>query len=667
MTELLEVLLVLLALWGLCTALVRRSGLPASLAPLAVLSLVLLVLLAAGMADCLRPAAYVLLALGWALGAAEGVTALRRKNGRLLLAALAAPGGALFWGGAAALALWLCRLRPEFLSFDEYSFWGLAASLTTRTGRLYTVCETGLPWQMTQFAALPLAGFFFQPSGVFAAWRAIFAADVLLLAALAAAVAPAEKGGARLWGPPALAALLLPTIFSVTSHTAALNGAWLEFLGDLPAGVLFGGAVAFWLAVREQGRNLRWLALPVLCLAGNIKSNTFVLALAAAGIIAVDAVCFAPASEGRGPRALAGRLGFGAACLAAPAAQYLLWSRYTAGLVQANAASGGMGDTMNASLPAVVANGVRMLLGGTGEAFFEQHRADLFAYKAAMETAFLQQPVSALGAGAAVCGCIACLLLAALLLAPDRRERLRVAAAALCSAGCYLGYGLMLLLSYAFVLKDSTPDSLASYARYMDSCYAGWMLLALAMLARQAAASRRQVPARAAALAVGALAAALVLWQTEPQFTVLGASRGEYAAVRSERSLAARTCAALSPEDRVFLVCQGDTGYYWFLYAEALLPNILVYGAGGGTYGLPGQGEGIAYYQPCTPEQFAALVEEGDADYLLVARSDDIFYESYAGLFTDGLAAAAEGPALYRVTAAGYEPAALPSAEEAGL
>lgn len=62
--------------------------------------------------------------------------------------------------------------------------------------------------------------------------------------------------------------------------------------GDVPAGLALGGAVALWLALRKTG-GPKWAVLPVLALAANIKANTFVLSLVAAGLMAVDAWLFA--------------------------------------------------------------------------------------------------------------------------------------------------------------------------------------------------------------------------------------------------------------------------------------------------------------------------------------------------------------------------------------
>lgn len=660
--ELFGLLVMLAALFGMSTVLTRRAGVGSAAAPLAALALAELVLLASGLLGVLRPAGLALAALGLLGGGLEAVLAKKKGQGCPFAAALESPAAKLFWAAALALAVGLWLLRPEFLNFDEYSFWGTAAKLTCENDALYTVCDTGLPWQMTELAALPLASYFFQLFGAFAPWRAIFAADLLMLAAVAATAGCAKR--ARLACPLFLAGLSLPTLVTVAGHTALLNTAWLEFLGDLPAGMLFGGAAAFWLAVRDEGSAARWLTLPVLMLAANVKSNTFVLGLAAAGLVALDAVLFAPGGK-RGAKGLAARLGFGAACLAAPTAQYLLWNNYIAGLVRQNAAAGGMGDTASASLPAVVVNGAKLLLGLPVESYFEA-RSDLFwQYGSAMTDAFWHRKVSVFGTGAAVAALTLAVFLAAVLLAPDKRARLRAALFAAGSGVCFAGYWLMLWLSYAFLLKDSTPESLASYPRYLASYYTGWLLLALAVLAVSCAAAKRPVFGRAAALAAGAVFAAALAVGTEPQFTLLGVGGGEYAAVRGEVAVAKAAKETIEPGWKVFLIRQGDEGFSWFLFNQQLCPA-LVYGEGGATYGEPALVEGMAYGAPYTKEEFAALLEKEQVDLLLVSRVDDIFEESYAGLFTDGLAAAKAGPALYEKGEAGWTPAASLAGEVTG-
>lgn len=324
-----------------------------------------------------------------------------------------------------------------------------------------------------------------------------------------------------------------------------------------------------------------------------------------------------------------------------------------------------MGDTASASLPAVVVNGLKLLLGLPAESYFEARRELFRQYGDAMADAFFHRTLSVFGPGAAVAALVLAVFLAAVLLAPDKGARLRAALFAAGSSACFAGYWFILWLSYAFLLKDSTPETLASYPRYFASYYAGWLLLALAVLAVSCVSARRPVPGRAAALAVGAVFAAALAAGVEPQFTLLGAGGGEWAAVRSEVAVAKAAKEAVGPEEKVFLIRQGDQGFSWFLFNQQLCPA-LVYGEGGATFGEPALVEGMAYGAPYTAAELAAMLDKEQVDCLLVAAIDDIFEESYAGLFADGLAAAKEGPTLYEKGEGGWTPAVSLAGEVTG-
>ncbi len=89
-----------------------------------------------------------------------------------------------------------------------------------------------------------------------------------------------------------------------------------------PRALHWAGAVALWLALRKTG-GPKWAVLSVLALAANIKANTFVLSLVAAGLMAVDAWLFAEHPFKKG---LARRTGFAIACFAAPMLIYYFWN-----------------------------------------------------------------------------------------------------------------------------------------------------------------------------------------------------------------------------------------------------------------------------------------------------------------------------------------------------
>ena len=83
---------------------------------------------------------------------------------------------------------------------------------------------------------------------------------------------------------------------------------------------------------------------------------------------------------------------------------------------------------------------------------------------------------------------------------------------------------------------------------------------------------------------------------------------------------------------------------------------------GGGTFGLAElepEEEGVKkyYYHPYTARRLDETIRENGCTVLYLQQIDEIFVESYAELFTDGLAAAQNGETLlYRVTDAGFAP-----------
>ena len=120
---------------------------------------------------------------------------------------------------------------------------------------------------------------------------------------------------------------------------------------------------------------------------------------------------------------------------------------------------------------------------------------------------------------------------------------------------------------------------------------------------------------------------------------------------------------------------QGETGQDWFSAVFDFYPILVDYSGeqsvmngGGGTLGLeelnPQDGSlESRYYHAFTAQQLADIVRQNGCTVLYLQRIDDIFVQSYAELFTDGLAAAQSGQTvLYRVTDAGFAPVEMEAA-----
>ena len=76
-------------------------------------------------------------------------------------------------------------------------------------------------------------------------------------------------------------------------------------------------------------------------------------------------------------------------------------------------------------------------------------------------------------------------------------------------------------------------------------------------------------------------------------------------------------------------------------------------------YELEPEEEGVKkyYYHPYTARRLDETIRENGCTVLYLQQIDEIFVESYAELFTDGLAAAQNGETLlYRVTDSGFAP-----------
>lgn len=687
--ELLCVLASVLVLLLGCAALTLKARVPAGIAPLTVLSGVAAVLMVAGVAGVLYPVTWAV----YALCTAAGFWALwPRKGQKPDRKALVTPASVVFWGMTLAFAVYFSVRQPMATGFDELNLWATAVKVTKVDNSLYSTATLGTPWAVTQNPGLPLISYFFQFFGSYADWKIYLAYDALYFACFAAVLSALPWGKWRVAVPLAAVLWCTPFFFTIYNHTIYLADTYLTAYGDVPAGLVFGGAVAAWLALRQLG-GPRWAVLPVLALAANLKANDFVLSLAAAGLIAVDAWLFC---DGPFKQGLARRTGFAAACFAAPMSVYYIWNvRYVSWLVARNTSEGGVGET-TASLGQVVVNGVKILLGRPVEGFFEERRSQFLQAMADMGHQFWTSDgkLSMIGQGRNVVALILLVFVLAAVVAAGRQLKARIALLGVLSTLCFAGYNLMLALSYGFIFKPFQAEALTDYNRYIYSYYIGWFLMALACLAvallpqvrtcirlvkeidgpTAIAKTTCDVPrwGLAGQGAVLLLAAAMLLRQGQivlPQLSVLGFADSEFADRRLIRAEAEQVCRYLTEEDRVFFVSQGDNGEAWFSAVFDFYPILVDYSGivsemigGGGELGLPElqpqeEGPKNYYYHGFTAEELDAIVRGNGCTVLYLQTIDEIFVQSYAGLFTDGLAAAQNGETLlYRVTDEGFTP-----------
>lgn len=476
--ELLCVLAAVAALFCGCAVLTLKCRVPASVAPLTALSAIVAVLTLAAMAGVLYPAAWLLyllcLAGGvWVAASCRGSTGAAQR--------LFTPGSVLFWGMALAFTVYFFVRQPMATDFDELSLWATAVKITKVNDSLYATAELGTPWAATQNPGLPLLAYFFQFFGDYADWKIYVGYDILYFSVFAAVVGAIPREKWRVAVPMAAVLWCVPFFFTNYNHTIYLTTTYMTSYGDVPAGLVFGGAVAAWLALRQNSAP-KWAVLPILALSANIKANTFVLALVAAGLVAVDEWLFA--DDGDFKAGLLPRTGFSVACFAAPMAIYYLWNvRYVGWLVSRSASDSGVGET-SAPLSAVVINGIKILLGQPVEGFYAEREAQFRTAMADMGHQFWTSDgkLSMIGQGRNVVALIAIVFAVAILAAASRRLKARIAVIGVLSGVCFLGYNLMLALSYGFIFKTFQAEQLTDYNRYIYSYYIGWFILALGCL-----------------------------------------------------------------------------------------------------------------------------------------------------------------------------------------
>ena len=674
--ELFCVFAALAVLFFLCAFLTLKAGLHSALAPLTAISILAAWMTLCSVLDLLLPGMWVLYIACTALGVWALLPLKNKKTGKMPdYKALFTPGAVLFWGLCAAFAVYFFIRQPMIAIWDELNLWGTAVKVTKFNDRLYTTATLGWPWQATQNPGLTLISYFFAFVGEYADWKVYLAYNALTFAVYAAVLGGIRWRQYRLAVPLAAILWCVPYFLTVYNHTIELNHVYLSAYGDIPSGLVMGGAVALWLAVRKT-KGPAWAVLPVLALAANIKSNTFVLSLVAAGLIAVDAWLFrrdgADGQKQPFKKGLAGRTGFAALCFAAPLAVNGIWARYIGVLVAKNAAAGGMGETTE-PLGAVAVNGIKMLLGLPVGDYYEARRAQFYTAAADMGRQFWSPDgrMSMIGQGCLVVVFIAVVFFGAWLVGGSRRVRLRVLTCAGLTIPCFLGYNLMLLLSYGFIFKADDAARLVDYNRYIYSFYIGWLVIALAFVSvalqarGEAAAYKPRLPVvgEGAVLAIAFLMLFRVNQMVLPQLSVLGFSDSEFDGRRAKQARAEVVQSVVPAGERIFYISQGDDGLDWFAAGFDLYPVIVdESGYSGGTFGLAAlkpenAGKTTTYYRPTTLDEFASLVAESGAAYIYTDKVDDIFVTSYAALFTDRLAGALSGDTLlYKVTADGYTP-----------
>lgn len=700
---LLEIVPALLCIGALSVFLVVKCSIPAGFAPLIVLGTSMLWFALFGIPN-------LLLAGGWlwyGLGGAACAATFAYKPQNNQYRRLAAPAFVFFLLAGLGVVLYLGIRKPLLHSWDEYTLWMSAAKMMKTNNLLYTVVPSGWAWAATQTPGLFSLGYFVQFFGSFAEWKVYAAYGLLYIAVVAALIGNLSYKQYKLAVPLAFVGMLVPWFFDVDAVVSDVRLVWLKSYGDLASGLLFGGVLLVYLGLRRAKAPL-WPVGVLLAALSCIKENTFVLALVAAGILCCDFVFLGDKptipvlpfftrlkrrfQKGQGPRRwpqpgrypLAGRLGRAAVFMASAVLPLLVWNRYIGWVVAQRQQAGQVGVTNISPMQAMV-KFFHMITGR--EEMTEQLRIVMRHMVAAflgtkVESGsepgkiFTIGSINMLGSPLITTLFIAGIFVAGILLASHSGLRKRGVLMLLLSAGGFAGYFLTSVVSYGLIIKYTEAVGLASFNRYMNAYFIGWFLLAVGYFALAARDGRPYgvAPAGLLALACGMLL--LTVRMLPLQYSDVGYPDAFFNPTRKEQALAAAARGVMEgPSTNTFFVSQGDsTGQKWFRYSYQLLPVILDYsgrtesgetGGGGGTYGPPGEGEGIPQYHEYTPQMLQEYMTKEGIGYLFAETIDQRFVDAYAKLFTDGLEEALAGhTVLYRVQGEGASLRLVPVAME---
>lgn len=638
----------LLSLFSLCIFFATRKGFLSALAPLCSLSTIMLYFSLAGILGLLVPAGWLFYLV--TLGLLVYLLFIKRPSN--LGQVITQPGLVLF-GLLALITLVVFALRqPVFSQWDEFSLWGTASKLVVLNNQLHTVSEMGWFWTSTQSPGFIMLGYFFQffsPS--FTPWVVYLGYNLLIFSCGIVLLAPfTKKQQLYIAYPLAIIALLIPFFFGVTTRTVSLSYVYLSSYADLPSGIFFGGVLAGYFLIRQEKRTSFWPVLLPLGAFAIVKDNVFPIVLVAAGIIAMDTLLFY--NRISQTPSLLQRMARFALLFITPIAAYKIWGFHAGWANSQNIATGG--QATSADPISMIPTALSQLLGLAP-------RSERFSVTLSlMQAAFFdgkEYRVSMAGSGFSTTLVIFGVFLLAVLLAKNNTTRKRIGLAALLSTGGFLGYQFVLLIPYVFTSKY--PTGIFDYTRYLSSYYAGWFMLALALLAACAVHNKLTPALITAGLLQGMAVVMLALFSTNvlPGHSVLDYPPDTFQRERAEQKLADSISGQIQASGRIFFVSQGDDGKLWFRYSYYFLPHILDYSMGGTTFVPPGK-ELPPYHFAITPAEMQAYLEENNCDYIFIERLDETFTTAYAPLFTDHLSGYKGKPVLYKRNAEGlFQPA----------
>jgi len=578
---------------------------PSAALPLFITSSAIAVLYAFSLAGLLLPGAWVLAGLGFALGLAGLVR--ERKHPKDYFARLLEPGPAIFF--FLAVLLWLLLSGTYYSSWDEFSHWGFIAKEIVLRDALPPL-ESAL-----RFKDYPPATALFQYYAVFfTGWSegaTSFAQSLVLLAAATALLQGSTwKQGLRLAAVISSAYLLL-LVFNYKPQSLYV---------DHVLGFLFGASIASALLSDPGDRGTLLRLLPTLLILPVIKASGLILALLAAGAIAVHHL-IGLGREGHRDK-LPASLVLCIALIAAPLLTAKSWDL--------RVKESGMTKTFKTEIaPADIRKSFSSAADERDTTTVRNFTKALLGKQVGRSLPALPLIlILALGAFAAA--------------RKEKRglENLQVRAAFLwmLAGFCIYAFGLLILYLYSFSSYEG--PRLASFGRYMGVFFIGWSFVTAAFFLRLPSA---EVPSRpvtyaktliilAAAIALGSV----LVRRDSPEKVRLHREIREKAAYASSKTPA---------NSRIYVVWQASDGFEPQVLAYELAPRITSTRGGSWSLGKP-YAPGDVWTADVQAADWRRILK--DYDFVLLGNADKVFWDRFGGLFGDR--EKVRGEYLFKVT-----------------
>ncbi len=628
-----------LAVLAIAAFLAVRFKLNASVAPFATVAGITLFLCFLGTLNLLFPATIAVFAL--ALLSLFYLCWMRRKQWRETVKTVFTPGFVFFIAASIAFLIALGNKMPYFTFWDEFSFWGVAAKNVFVHRQLYTLFTSSMI-NISYPPALPVWSYFMQCFAAdFSEWKVYLAYDILMISVMSMLFARVKWKNYIMIPVLSFTALSCTYLFWYSFEGLKL---YMTSYSDVPLGVVFGGSLLAYFATSEERSLPNYFAAVLgLMLLPMVKDVGLALALVAAVIMSFDLLVSGhwPTRRVFGTEKWYAKLVYVLGLFVALLVSYQIWTIH-------------LGSVISVERNAVPYEySIFQMLSGQDPYFNE-------IFKRMWEALSVRQLVT-FGTVKEMMIVFTAIPVVLALLCKEKKNILRVGAAAIELCAGFMLYYLFQTYAYAAIFAHSSEYSLTSYERYISIYAIGWLFAVIGLSVFAVSRWRFKLKDTIPGIMVCVLSA-YALFQYSPvafdQYVFT--SDKIYQSLIPLRELMMNSAAefrgAFTEEDKIYYICQGSDGGEWFYFNYEFQPAYTEKTLDGGNFIPIGAEHTGRYDTEVDVARFSEFIREKEIDYVYVQKIDDYFREEFSPMFTDNLMGFYDGTAsMYKVIYEGDE------------